>query len=124
LFELIFFKEAPKLTKETMILLQKIGNWYVDENSTYIKVYGATKPPHFLPKFIPNRFIIREITYQTILNFFNVALSKAHKTYFPSYPIYIGMYGLRSYNFMIWKPFPFRYIILENGGSKGITLSK
>ena len=56
-----------------------IGDWYVNERSTYISIYGATKAPHLLPRYAPDRLVIRKIAYQTILHGFNASLIKDHK---------------------------------------------
>jgi len=62
-----------------MQVVSMIGDWYVNERSTYISIYGATKAPHLLPRYAPDRLVIRKIAYQTILHGFNASLIKDHK---------------------------------------------
>jgi hypothetical protein len=33
---------------------------------TYVRIFGATGPPHLLPKYVPDKLLVREIAYQTI----------------------------------------------------------
>jgi len=41
-----------------------------------------------------------DITYQIILHGFNASLSKENKKFFPTYALYIGMYGLSNAKFV------------------------
>ena len=34
----------------------------------YIRIAGSTKPPHWLPDFVPDSLLLQEITYQTFMN--------------------------------------------------------
>jgi hypothetical protein len=54
---------------------------------TYIKVYGATKSPHLLPKFIPEKLVLQEITYQTLVHGVGVALNRDKKMIWPPLPL-------------------------------------
>jgi hypothetical protein len=38
------------------------------EHDTYIKVYGAMKPPHMLPGFMSDKIVLQEIAYHTIIH--------------------------------------------------------
>jgi hypothetical protein len=48
-------------------MISKVGHWYLDEHATYIRVFGATGAPHILPAHVPDRLVVGEICYQTIL---------------------------------------------------------
>jgi hypothetical protein len=63
LYRLILCKEFPRLSKESMRLIKNIGNWYLQEDCTYLRIYGVTASPHLLPKYVPNRLILGEIDY-------------------------------------------------------------
>jgi hypothetical protein len=60
-------------------MISKVGHLYLDETTTYIRVFGAIDAPHLLPSHIPNRLIVGEICYQTILRGYNVTLVKDKK---------------------------------------------
>jgi hypothetical protein len=80
-----------------MRLLRSIGNWYLQEDCTYLRIYGVTIPPHLFPKYVSNRLILGEISYQTILQGFNATLAKdVRKRTFIPYNMYIGHYGLMN----------------------------
>jgi hypothetical protein len=64
---IIFKKESPRLSTVTKKMVAKVGHWYLDEPSTYIRVFRATKAPHLLPAHVPDWLIVGEICYQTIL---------------------------------------------------------
>ena len=63
LYALIFCRTAPMLSQEAMETISAIGDWYINRDHTYIRIDGANKPPHLLPKYVPDRLAIREITY-------------------------------------------------------------
>ena len=61
-----------------------------DERETYIKVFDATGAPHLLPIYVPDRLVLGEIFYQTILQGYNATLVKEKKQAFLSYGFHIG----------------------------------
>jgi hypothetical protein len=64
---LLFKKECPRLSDAAKKVISKVGQWYLDECETYIRIFGATRAPHFLPIYVPDLMVLEEICYQTIL---------------------------------------------------------
>ena len=62
---LIFKKEAPAFSPKAKSLIATMGYWYVGESFTYIRVYGINDA-HMLPKVVPDRLVLEEISFQTI----------------------------------------------------------
>jgi hypothetical protein len=60
------------------------------EYDTYIKVCKATKAPHLLPKFIPNRLVMQEIAYQTLVYGVGAALNRDKKMIWPPLSLWVG----------------------------------
>jgi hypothetical protein len=60
---IIFRKECPRLSATAKKMISKVGHWYFEETSTYIRVFGATGAPHLLPVHVPDRLILGEICY-------------------------------------------------------------
>jgi hypothetical protein len=58
---LIFRKECPRLSVAAKKMIEKVGHWYFEETSTYIRVFGATDAPHLLPVHVPDHLILGEI---------------------------------------------------------------
>jgi hypothetical protein len=52
---IIFKKECPRLSVAAKKMISKVGHWYLDETTTYIRVFGATDAPHLLPAHVPDR---------------------------------------------------------------------
>jgi hypothetical protein len=48
-------------------IIWKIGDWYLMEHGTYIRIYDATKSPHLLLIFVPDKLVLQEIVYQTVI---------------------------------------------------------
>jgi hypothetical protein len=72
---LIFCEPAQCMMEKTIQMISSIGDWYVIGKGTYIRIFGATKAPHLLPKYIPHMLVIQEVAYQTFLNGVGVALA-------------------------------------------------
>ena len=54
---LIFNKEAPTFSPEAKTLIATIGDWYVGESFTYIRIFGSNAA-HMLPKFVHERLVL------------------------------------------------------------------
>jgi hypothetical protein len=90
IYFIIFKKECPRLSVAAKKMILKVGHWYLDETTTYIKVFGATRAPHILSAHVPNRIIVGEICYQTILQGYNATLVKNKKRAFIPYGFHVG----------------------------------
>jgi hypothetical protein len=47
LYEFIFCTPTPCMTDKEIVVIKRIGDWYLMEHNTYIRVYGAMKSPIF-----------------------------------------------------------------------------
>jgi hypothetical protein len=77
-------------------MISKVGHCYLEENNTYIRVFGATNTPHLLLAHVPHRLIVGEICYQTILQGYNATLVKDKKRAFIPYGFHIGFYMVKD----------------------------
>jgi hypothetical protein len=93
---IIFRKEFPRLSVAEKKMIAKVGHWYFEETSTYIRVFRATDTPHLLPVHVPDHLILGEICYQTILQGYNASLVKDKKRDFIPYGFHIGFYMVRD----------------------------
>jgi hypothetical protein len=96
IYFLLFRKECPRLSEEAKKVISKVGHWYLDERETYIRVFGATGAPHLLPIYVPDRLVLGEICYQTILQGYNATLVKDKKRAFIPYGFHIGFYMVKD----------------------------
>jgi hypothetical protein len=93
---IIFKKECPRLSATAKKMVEKVGHWYLDERSTYIRVFGATRAPHLLPAHVPDWLVVGEICYQTILQGYNATLVKDKKRDFIPYGFHVGFYLVKD----------------------------
>jgi hypothetical protein len=77
-------------------VISKVVHWYLDERDTYIRVFGATGAPHILPSHVPDRLVVGEICYQTILQGYNATLVKDKKWAFIPYGFHVGFYLVKD----------------------------
>jgi hypothetical protein len=96
LYEFIFCAPAPCMTEKALSIIKNIGDWYVMQHGTYIRIYGATKAPHLLPRFVPDKLVLQELAYQTIIHGVGAALYRNKKDIWPSLPLWIGSYSFAS----------------------------
>jgi hypothetical protein len=47
----------PRISDRIMGNLGKIEDWYIEENFSYIRVFGCLAPPHPLSRFLPDRLV-------------------------------------------------------------------
>jgi hypothetical protein len=53
----------------------------LEEDYTYIKIYGAIASPHIFP-IVPDRLVVGEVAYQRVLQGFNASLLNEEKKEF------------------------------------------
>jgi hypothetical protein len=96
IYFILFKRECPRLSTATKNMISKVGHWYLDERDTYIRVFGATEEPHFLPVHVLDRLVVGEICYQNILQGYNATLVKDNKREFIPYGFHIGFYLVKD----------------------------
>jgi hypothetical protein len=93
---IIFIKECPTFSTTTKKMISKVGHWYFEETSTYIRVFKDTSAPHLLLVHVSDHLILGEICYQTILQGYNASLVKDKKRAFIPYGFHIGFYMVKE----------------------------
>ena len=68
LYQTLFGEETPCLSPVGQAMVKELGDWYMTPIGVYIRIAGSTKPPHWLPHFVPNSLLLQEISYQTFIN--------------------------------------------------------
>lgn len=74
---------TPKISQDIKRVLQlskqsKVGDWYLYQNHTEIRIYGCQLAPYKLPKYLPMRLFALEY-YRKIMNFDEVNFVSAKK---------------------------------------------
>jgi hypothetical protein len=57
----IFGHPPPRISDSIVTNLSSIADWYVEAEFSYLRVFGASVPPHALPLFIPDKLACREV---------------------------------------------------------------
>lgn len=66
-------RRFPQLSKQ-----YKVGDWYLYQNHTEIRIYGCELPPYKFPKYLPMRLFALEY-YRKMINSNEVHLVKTKK---------------------------------------------
>jgi hypothetical protein len=69
--------------------MKRIGDWYFMEHETYIMVYEAMKSLHPLPWFVPEKRVLQEMAYKTVINGVGGMIYKYKKSIWPPLLLYI-----------------------------------
>jgi len=77
----------PRILDRIMGNLGKISYWFIEENFSYIKVFGCSVPPYALPIFLPDRLVCQEVSYQTVTWGIIKELKEAQKKVWPTFPL-------------------------------------
>jgi len=91
LYEKKFDRNAPRLSQEAMIDFTFVGNWFIEENFTCVKVFWSLTAPHVLPIYVPDKILAREIAYQTVGHGVTKVLKESKNTILPQFPIQCGV---------------------------------
>jgi hypothetical protein len=81
---------TPRFTQEATNVIKEIGDWFIDEEFSYIRIYGCEGAPHILPRYVPERLTLREIAYQTVGVGIVASLSKSKKKTMAIFPNFTG----------------------------------
>ena len=46
------------MSEDARVMVGEIGDWYITDKYTYIRVNGATKAPHILPKYVTDHMVL------------------------------------------------------------------
>jgi hypothetical protein len=87
----------PRISDRIMGNLGKLADWFIEEKFSYIRVFGCSVPPHALPRFLPDRLVCREVSYQTMTGGINKELKESHKKVWPTFPLHVGMFSLLDF---------------------------
>ena len=95
MYFLIFNKEALAFSPEEKDLIATMGDWYMDESFTYIRIYGSNAA-HMFPKVIPNRLVLEEISFQTVIEGIYKKRAAPKRKFWPRFPITLGSFNVPS----------------------------
>jgi hypothetical protein len=73
------------------------ADWYIEENVSYIRVFGSSFPSHALPQFLPDKLVCREVAYQTVAIGITKELKATQKKVWPTFPIQVGIFTLLDF---------------------------
>ena len=58
LYQTLFGEETPCLSPVGPKIVKELGDWYMTPAGVYIRNIGSTKPPHWLPHFVPDSLLL------------------------------------------------------------------
>jgi hypothetical protein len=95
--QILYGYPPPRISEQIMGNLKTVADWFIEENFSYVRVFGCSIPPHALPKFLPDRLVCREVAYQIITGGIGKELKAVQKKFWPTFPIQIGRFSLLNF---------------------------
>jgi len=83
------------MSQEMMQALLNIAYWYASPGGTFIRIFGAKKPPHELLRFSTDRLVTQEVAYH-ISTGLSARLHRRKKAPWPTLPLWVGLYEIRT----------------------------
>jgi hypothetical protein len=71
-----------------------VVDWYIEEEFSYIRVFGTYVPPYDLSLFLPDKLVRREIPRKIVLSGIRKELKGVSKKVWTPFPIHISTYYL------------------------------
>ena len=97
LYQVLFGEETPCLSLKGQEIVKAFGDWYMTPIRVYIRISGSTKPPHWLPHFVPDSLLLKEISYQTFVNGVATSLHRNKKGLWPQFPLMTPVYKIENF---------------------------
>jgi hypothetical protein len=97
LHRMFFGCEPPRISSTIVENLKKVVDWFIEENFSYVRVYGCSIPPHALPKILRDRLICREVAHQLVNGGIGLELKAQQNKSWSSFPIYLGKFSLLNF---------------------------
>jgi hypothetical protein len=93
----IYGHPQPRISKNIMGNLGTLEDWFIEDNFSYIRVFGCSIPPHSLPQFLPDKMVCREVAYQIVARGINKEFKASQNKVWPIFPIQVGMFTLLDF---------------------------
>jgi hypothetical protein len=94
LHQMLYGCTPPRISELVIGTLKAVVEWFIEDNFSYIRVFGCSIPPHALPKFLPDRLVCREVAHQIVTGGIGIELKMAQKKSWLVFPFQIGKFSL------------------------------
>ena len=92
---MIFKGDAPTFSERARALISLMGDWYVGEYFSYIWIWGSNTV-HLLARIVPDRMVVQEIAFQTVIDGVFPKLAAAKRKCWPKFPLNLGFFTLQN----------------------------
>ena len=91
LYKLIFLIECNCMSEETLNIVEDNGHYYLSEEGLYLRMFGGTRAPSFLPKYATDYVVHKQVVRQLYIDGIGNFLFDHKKVVYPPLPFYIGI---------------------------------
>lgn len=94
--QMIFNKKARRFSQEAATNLLVVGEYFIKEQFTYIRVFGSTTDPHIPPIYVYNKLLARASSYQIVGKDLTKVLKDGKKSLWPTFCIKCDSFALAN----------------------------
>jgi hypothetical protein len=87
----------PQISKQIMGNLKTVADWFIEENFSYIMVFGCSISPHSLPMFLLDKLVCREVAFEMVTGGIRKELKEAQKKFWPMFPLQVGRFSFLTF---------------------------
>lgn len=92
---ILFVQTPPRISPEAAVTIRLVGHWFLEEYFTVIKIAG-NEEADYLPWYVLDRLVLREIAHQTVGFGAFARLMKHGKRPWPQFSISVGRFTLAN----------------------------
>lgn len=96
-YRLFFGTEMPRISEAGQEPISQIGNWYLLNHFTYIWLEGITVAPNILPRYVPDKILLKEFASQLFEIGQTVGLIKRKVKAWPKMIVPIGPFQILNH---------------------------
>jgi hypothetical protein len=90
----IFCHPPPRISNSIVTNLSSIADWSVEAKFSYLRVFGASVPPHALPLFTPDKMACHEVVWKMVIGGVSKELKGYLKKVWSVFPVHLNSYSL------------------------------
>lgn len=90
---LLTYRPTFFMSEDAWVTVGNIRDRYITDKYTYIQIYGVTKAPHIISKYVTDHMVLTKIAYQTYVHGVGATLTWKKKDLWPHLPLTIWDYS-------------------------------
>ena len=91
LYTLIFLVECNCMLEEAFKVMQEYGSYYLTKDGLYVRMYGGSRAPSLLPRYVTDYVLHKEAVRQLYIDGVGNILFEQKNAVYPTIPFSLGV---------------------------------